>query len=903
MLTGQTTYTSDSPRSPTFLVYFNGLEVPTQSVTIKYGVWQIPEASIEMVPDPNLKRIGAEDRIQVQVFYLDDFLDPSDKQFRLMFDGEIVGWGYKNSARNRSIVFTAVAHIAIFTQLFTHYLTNVQSMVSNQVNQISRSAEGISVASTEFLFPFSFFTQGLIGNESIKRPFDVVYNIVKTMIQTFEGISEAVQAQKSVPAVNFFTRWARLVNFHNRFVACPSFDENEKKAIFPILDAFQQTSAIDTLVNNLLPQVQTSGSMWDMVQLVFNMVFMELCMLPTAPLVKVDLATSKILPTGEGEFSLSDQSDQEGALFCSQPINPQTPIRLANYFVKPQMLFSLPPSCNVLFPSQIENFSYEENYATQPTRIYFNDYVLPGILRTNDALQDTVLSALSTGYPPEADLFNKARLRGDSRSTGKNFLLFPEELFKGPVEDRRQMPRWFFLLKSKEQAEKAVKATVDVTSTSSDTNIASSAANTSNAPKVDVPDIYKLYAEYEYFRERFSRRQGAIQAVFNPYVVPGFPGVVFDKRSTAVDIFCYYTTVQHTLSQRGHSTMISFSHGRTMNEMFDLMNVQFNSGSAAFVCGPREPITEVRDATQTFTKAEAFYQKLFYKDVPLKNKTASFFYPQVVGYENKAGTGSVDLIFIEGQNENQINAANAAVPQLAQLTTEIAELQGQLTSLLTQQKELERVQANPALLQNVLPTIKFANQEFNLQVQTELSAITTLIDPIQKQLKEKQTQATQLQQQVDLVKGGKFVNSNIDGSRNIVPTPAASDMFDSYDAAMVYNWRPICTLDEYISFYNVCASTPIPAEGAQLSVGARWFERIRQLVPLTVDNAEIATKIDGVLVSSFTGTGAVQNVSVSQQNAPVVSGVPAGFPQVRADWDTALQTYRNNVYNAEVPEE
>ena len=67
-----TTFGASAPRQATFIVYINGLEVPAKSVSLRYGVWQIPEMQVEMVADPVLVRLGNQDRIQVAVFYYDD---------------------------------------------------------------------------------------------------------------------------------------------------------------------------------------------------------------------------------------------------------------------------------------------------------------------------------------------------------------------------------------------------------------------------------------------------------------------------------------------------------------------------------------------------------------------------------------------------------------------------------------------------------------------------------------------------------------------------------------------------------------------------------------------------------------------------------------------------------------
>ena len=186
------------------------------------------------------------------------------------------------------------------------------------------------------------------------------------------------------------------------------------------------TSAIDVLTKSLLSQIQNRGSMWDMLQLLYQTVFMEVAMLPRMPLVSVDLQSGSIQPTAP----------------ISGAPSPTQPRRLPNYFAKPQMLFGLPPACNVIFPSQIKMYSYEENYATQPTRLYFNDEVIPSILKSADTgLGQAIQNTLTLAYPPAADAANAAR-RTNPKVNGKNVLIVPEELYKGPVMDRRSIPPW-----------------------------------------------------------------------------------------------------------------------------------------------------------------------------------------------------------------------------------------------------------------------------------------------------------------------------------------------------------------------------------------------------------------------------------------------------------------------------
>ena len=616
---------TNKPHPAAFIVYINGIEVPAKSVAQRYGVWQIPEMQIEMVADPVLTRLGAEDRVQVAVFYLDDVQPaPSVKpQFRLFGEGEIVSWGYQNTPGGRSIVFTVANQFVVLRQLLVQFLTQVDDYASNAV-QLNPSL--IGVATSEILFPFSLFTDGLLrstpatvaaqksaaeggdnftsveqgaqedaaragelftsieqgaaedaaqvaaarelrglipvikknflktakaagltpveaeaafekamassaapeafdisqsgrthtsvsgggptqgeitgGNprivaddetflqwikdtldvsvktaqaaaagkqydadaadkaaaqqaaataatsvaskhmpNQIRRPFDYLYNVVKSMLE--KKIPSAV---RTVPASNFFARWARLTNFQNRFVAFPYFDDANDNNVFPVLKALQSVNALDVLVRKLLPQMQNAGSLFDMLQLVYQTVFMEIAMIPLMPLVQTDLVTGVIEQTPFEEHVLIQDPKNSTRFVPKKAPVPLKPNRIANYFSKPQLLFSIPPSCNVIFPSQIKMLSYQENFHEQPTRLYFNDSTVTNLLQAQGINNVMISNALATGYPPEVDVNNQLRVQG-ANVNGKNFLLYPEEFFRGPVMDRREIPPWLFFLR------------------------------------------------------------------------------------------------------------------------------------------------------------------------------------------------------------------------------------------------------------------------------------------------------------------------------------------------------------------------------------------------------------------------------------------------------------------------
>ena len=270
-----------------WIVYINGLECPALSTSTAYGVWQIPECEVTLIPDPVLQRLGAEDRIAVQVFYCDYWQRPDNPEFRLMFDGEIVAWSYVNVQRGRALSFTCIDYIQIFTQVFFFFMSNVDDIATG--TSAEECGVGIATVNTPgfgTIYPYSLFSEGLISVETeggpapqapiIKRPIDFVYNVVR-------GLTQINAPNRSVPASNFFAPWTRRTKFHRRFVALPLLEkpETDEGGVFPILRAVRADFAVSA-VARLAQSIGSSGSIWDMLQQIMQTLMMEIAMLPTA---------------------------------------------------------------------------------------------------------------------------------------------------------------------------------------------------------------------------------------------------------------------------------------------------------------------------------------------------------------------------------------------------------------------------------------------------------------------------------------------------------------------------------------------------------------------------------------------------------------------------------------------
>ncbi len=950
----------DVARQVAWIAYINGLEVPVVSASVSYGVWQIPQCQLVMVPDPVLQRLGAEDRITAQVFYCDYWHTPGNPQFRLMYDGEIVGWGYTNTPGGRSIVFNCVDYIQMFTQLFFFFMSSVDDIaIGASGTQIGVSANMVQLAGFGAVYPYSLFTQGLAspgptpepsdsGEPLITRPIDFLYNVVKSF-------SKEGHFNKAVTAANFFAPWTKRTNFHKRFIALPFLEESGLApdgspiaGVFPLLRAVNQDQAI-AAVARMASDIGKSGSVWAMFQTIMQTLMMEICMLPTAACVDSDFGTP---PAIDSDGNATRNSGQGKGLDIKGPAKPSAQASntssgrssgfnfLTQYFVKPQFIFGLPPACNVFYPPQISTLGYEENYITQPTRTYFNVDNLIEILHAQPGISPGLLEVmrnnLSVAHPEEVNQLIRQSV--NNGLNGKNLLVYPEEFFKGPVMDRRTMPRWFAYL---QQASQGLSATPQPT-------------NRQVSPGDNSRDVYRLYAAYEYHKERYSNRTGGIQMAFNPYPVPGFPCAAFDRRSSKVDVVGYIMSVQQFLSDKGWSTNVSYSYGRTLKEVFQLLTKQFSLENTslsvskpdiasavktasdpksdestaatavatlnntadpigAIAMAPPEPLVEIRDVIQNLDRAEQFYRSLFYREAAPKSAAADEAQLQAEAQRN--------VSFLNARTVESISANDFVLNTgLAdQYTKPQIDLDTQSKTAVFYYPDIIELVDDKGKTENIAivgtdasSKLKIINGLIALKAGTindsDLAYIRTSLERPNLDMQRGTGGTPEVMSDDGLLNEVNNLEvdirttptyTNLAANKQISVKSSASHLFESYDAAMRYNSRPICTLEEYIDFLGddgIRVGKIAPQDSGTLQ-GTRWFPAVYyaqirayragpppEIPPAAITHSPILTNIDGM-----------SDQAVSAPSADTVTGLPADFPENRDDWTSILLQYRDNV--------
>jgi hypothetical protein len=601
-----TTYSTDLQQAA-WVIYINGLEVPFVQATLNWTVGEKPTLQLQLFPYRKLQRLGYEDRLQVAVFYLDTHYDPDNPTFRLLGEFEVVGMTYTNNTRSRSMTFNCKGHLRIFDQLNFFYMSSLNDMVLGLSGPQKTDASGIT--STKPFYPLSLFRDGLIGtseDDHIKRPTDLVTNIFRALLwpvgqKNAEG-NELPEDAASVPGKNFFARWLNMTHFHRRWAALPIFEDVTDDTCFPLLKAVQDTTALEALKTQIGSSVGSAGTAWQLLQQVLGYMYLDISPIPAPPAVTVNKGSGRI-------EKLRPSSGYQDGLFTS----------IISYTVKPQCMFGIPPLCNVVFPSMIRNFSYTEDYESQPTRLYLGESYVSNLITSSKTGVDTLTQQLlTTAYPLAA----RERLRqtiDDQVTNSRNFLLFPEEFYKGPVTQRMNAPPWMYLLEQMYKGKEGAKPTDDTT---------------------PLGSLFDKYAEYEFFRNRYIARNGGLSLVWNPYVVPGYPVMVFDRETDGYHCLGYAHSVTHSFSAGtgggSLSTEVSVGFMRSLVESVQQLNDK-DSASYGYDVSPVEPIDEVRDVFQKKDVANEFFSRLLHRGAP-KSGLSVFSWEELIQFQRPDGS-------------------------------------------------------------------------------------------------------------------------------------------------------------------------------------------------------------------------------------------------------------------------
>lgn len=232
------------------------------------------------------------------------------------------------------------------------------------------------------------------------------------------------------------------------------------------------------------------------------------------------------------------------------------PARLNQQIFRPDVWFSAPPRCNVLFPDQYTNMTYSRAFLAEPTRF---------LLKTNDE------------FFGEDELFDK-------------FFFAPKAPTVKATKDQMQA-----LLGGGVMDHELFTGILPIFEKMGELNIFAAQSGIENGKKLKV-GLAQRSTNFLYFKHRFAARSMQIEARFNPYIACGFPGLILDRyvdvatlehhnellaqigqptRTTrnllGTHFLGNFTEVSHNINQSSATTSLAVGYARQYEESVEFL--------------------------------------------------------------------------------------------------------------------------------------------------------------------------------------------------------------------------------------------------------------------------------------------------------------------------------------------
>ena len=424
----------------------------------------------------------------------------------------------------------------------------------------------------------------------------------------------------------FFSRYFRLTRFKEHWMCSPYFEgfpgDKEGTAklgggVFPLLRSKGASKYMKALVKRTGEKMGPRGRVFMLVKSLYSMMFYKMSELLAPPAY---IASKYSLPERSMEEALSDVRSKVDAgeevdysHVYSSIYDKEQHVMIGSYLTSPDAPYAIPPSCNVIFPSQRVSLSISNSTNAAPTRVYYNRRSSFGKLDLQSKSPGYNYDAKRVGFPSvAAGLAQKA---AGSSSKDLETLIFPEEYYRGPrvamsnvhpafgsIQDFANSARF-----SESKARSGPAASIYDPDPEA-VNIATESAEKASSKGLGSYGLYFLLAQKEYYNNRSAAKTANVATIFNPYLVPGLPCAILSGDDTGMQYYGKIVNVSHSISNAGgSSTTVSVASLRHIKD--DLMQVVANKGVTDI--GPPDPIKEIRTLLQTVEGAEEYYRDVF----------------------------------------------------------------------------------------------------------------------------------------------------------------------------------------------------------------------------------------------------------------------------------------------------
>lgn len=537
-------------------LFLEGIEVPFRSARISgsYGV-SAPTCELQLPPHSLLADI--ETRTLVHLFAR---LKPSqDERYLCVFEGEVAGRGLSRQAESGSRAFVLHAEGLSNYWRFSRLYYTEDGAASPNLTAGASATEQVDG---------SFETAaGLSRLDSLNRrenQTDVLVN--SSILEYFRGNTFGEGIERLMKEVfrqeDKDKKYQFLVDADDRLRLVDRVLAETGNVV-----ELMQEDRFSFFVSQLLLGRGGSQTLATMLSTILDASFHQATCLP-APVPDEDEAIAEKRRAAVRRLISSPDGDEEALaeLQAAKSLPSSDTPGMASYIFHPDLYFSAPPSCNVFFPDMLTYEGYSENLMDAPTRAHFlGPPIATNLTRGSGAAEQTYTQPR---VAPSSRFRNEVLYTGrDGKITeggtpvGKNLgeildneefwgneqtFLTEQELKNGANPIEIGWPALATLLMEEQQREGGEQGARDV-----------------------EDDRWQRMADYLYWQHYFSvaRSLPLSNGPFNPFVVPGLPGIALDDSEVGFHVVGHVDSYEHVIDSEGDwSTTVMMSMCRYIGE-------------------------------------------------------------------------------------------------------------------------------------------------------------------------------------------------------------------------------------------------------------------------------------------------------------------------------------------------
>jgi hypothetical protein len=501
-------------------LFLEGKEVPLIGATMNFSENQASIAYIDLVPHEAINHIKPRTHVEIAVRDYNNIED--NFPFVTAWEGEVFGFSFSKEVNGRTFSVSAIDMTSYWDNVLSYFMNTNASLGAGGiikgpmgVDYQTAQAQGYRINATIGGADVSFFAQ-------------TINNTLKDKSKDFLDALFAVYVQIS-DINDFYTAGEKKLRIRDRVVLKSS---GALQKLVNVSDAKKWFSGI-------IDQSGGFTSLRQVIQNLLGIIFHSFVPMPFPARVA--------------------RANMEGA---SLPGIDNVKRTIGSYVLKPSLYMIAPPMCNIFFPDEYSQFSFNRNFFNEPTRLIYQ----PVMAVFGAGQPDVILS-----YVYEPPSFNNFMQRQDDWKpfigTGDMDVSSDQGYWAGTVLSTDATARFnggrlreSQFLTNEEKLKGIFMASEKMLPLNNE-------FQGSDLTEISKQDFCQKVAKYLFYKKRFENRTLQITSHLKLSVVPGFPVLILDDSDAKQNVVAYCTSVSHRIyATQGGYTNVTLTYARTVDE-------------------------------------------------------------------------------------------------------------------------------------------------------------------------------------------------------------------------------------------------------------------------------------------------------------------------------------------------